>query len=105
MIREGRAAAFASGETFPLDALGPFSRPSALMSVTEGLARSIHEARSAPHPSASPPDVAALVASRDEARAQKDWQAADWLRRQIEERGWRIEDAPEGPRLFPLRPR
>lgn len=103
VICAGRAATFSAGERFPLGALGPFSPPSVQMSVPDGLARSIRQARSGPQPSALPPDVAALVASRDEARAHRDWQAADRLRRQIVDRGWRIEDAPEGPRVFPLR--
>ncbi len=103
VIRAGRAATLAAGETFPLDALGPFSLPSVQMLAPKGVA--IRQARSGQQPSALPSDVAALLASRNEARAHRDWQAADRLRRQIEDRGWRIEDAPEGPRVIPLRPR
>ena len=46
-------------------------------------------------------DAAALdlAASRDEARAAKDWAAADRLRDELVARGWTVEDTPEGTRL------
>ena len=41
-------------------------------------------------------ETAALVAARDEARANKDWAAADAARDQLVERGWIVEDTPNG---------
>ena len=43
-------------------------------------------------------EIDALVAQRDQARADKDWAAADMLRKQLDERGVVIEDTPKGGR-------
>jgi len=40
-----------------------------------------------------------LAAARDEARAAKDWPAADRIRDELVSRGWTVEDTPEGTRL------
>ena len=40
-----------------------------------------------------------LAAARDEARAAKDWAAADRLRDELVSRGWTVEDTPQGTRL------
>jgi len=40
-----------------------------------------------------------LATARDQARAGKDWAAADRLRAQLMERGWTVEDTPQGTRL------
>jgi cysteinyl-tRNA synthetase len=45
------------------------------------------------------PDVAALVAERDRARAARDFAAADAVRDQLVALGWIVEDGPEGTRL------
>ncbi|TSD06354.1 MAG: cysteinyl-tRNA synthetase [Parcubacteria group bacterium Greene0714_7] len=44
-----------------------------------------------------PTEVASLVKEREEARGSKDWARADALRLSIEEQGFTVEDAPEGP--------
>ncbi len=43
-----------------------------------------------------PADVGALVEKRDEARAAKDWAAADEIRNRLAARGYFLEDRPEG---------
>jgi cysteinyl-tRNA synthetase len=43
-----------------------------------------------------PTDVAALAAQRDEARAAKDWAAADELRQKLTDLGWTVEDGAGG---------
>jgi cysteinyl-tRNA synthetase len=43
--------------------------------------------------------VAALLQERQEARQQRDFARADALREQILQRGYSIEDTPQGPRL------
>jgi cysteinyl-tRNA synthetase len=43
--------------------------------------------------------VAALLQERQEARQQRDFARADALRAQLLERGYSIEDTPQGPRL------
>jgi cysteinyl-tRNA synthetase len=40
-----------------------------------------------------------LATARDEARAARDWAAADRLRDELVSRGWTVEDTPEGTRL------
>jgi cysteinyl-tRNA synthetase len=46
-----------------------------------------------------PTEIKELVTAREEARKQKDWKKADELRRKIRQRGWWIDDTPEGPRV------
>jgi len=46
-----------------------------------------------------PPDVAARLVERDEARDQKDWAAADSIRAGLEADGWVVEDTPGGTRV------
>jgi cysteinyl-tRNA synthetase len=48
-----------------------------------------------------PPEVTELCNLREQARQRKDWGEADRLRRQILERGYVVEDTPQGPRLLP----
>jgi cysteinyl-tRNA synthetase len=44
-------------------------------------------------------DAAALVAERDATRAAGDYGRADAIRAELEDRGWVVEDGPEGTRL------
>ena len=46
-----------------------------------------------------PPDIESLVKAREEARGKKDWAESDRLRALIEERGFEVEDAPEGAKI------
>jgi cysteinyl-tRNA synthetase len=41
-------------------------------------------------------EIEALIAKRNEARANKDWAAADGVRDQLTEMGITIEDGPDG---------
>ena len=43
--------------------------------------------------------VEALLEERQQARQARDFARADVLRKQIQERGYVIEDTPQGPRL------
>jgi cysteinyl-tRNA synthetase len=51
--------------------------------------------------SAWPAEAARLLEARAAARADKDFVRADALRREIEAMGLRLEDAPQGARLYP----
>jgi cysteinyl-tRNA synthetase len=51
---------------------------------------------------ASDPEAVALLASREAARRERDFERADRLREQIKERGWEIRDGAAGPELIPL---
>jgi cysteinyl-tRNA synthetase len=48
-----------------------------------------------------PPEVTEHSNQREEARARKDWKEADRLRKEILDRGYVVEDTPNGPRLLP----
>jgi cysteinyl-tRNA synthetase len=49
----------------------------------------------------APDGVRELADARQAARASRDWEEADRLRRQIEEAGWEVQDVPDGFRLVP----
>ena len=48
-----------------------------------------------------PDQVRRLAAAREEARAARDYAAADRLREQIASLGWEVRDGPDGPELLP----
>ncbi len=48
------------------------------------------------------PEAVALLASREHARGERDFQQADRLREEIRARGWEIRDGSDGPELIPL---
>ena len=48
------------------------------------------------------PEAVALLASREAARSERDFEQADRLRDQINARGWEIRDSADGPELIPL---
>ena len=49
-------------------------------------------------------EAAALLATRERAREQRDFQTADRVREQLRARGWEIRDGPQGPELIPRPP-
>ena len=48
---------------------------------------------------AVPPEVAELVAARDQARSGRDFAGADALRERLDGLGWVVEDTPQGTRV------
>jgi cysteinyl-tRNA synthetase len=46
-----------------------------------------------------PKEIKEMAAQRDEARKNKDWDLADFLRNQIESKGFAIEDTPAGAKI------
>ena len=48
------------------------------------------------------PEAVALLASREAARRDRDFEEADRLREEIKARGWEIRDGSAGPELLPL---
>jgi hypothetical protein len=57
------------------------------------------EQKSTPEP---PAEVTELVAKREEARAEQDWETADAIRDQVADLGWQIKDTPAGSEVEPL---
>jgi cysteinyl-tRNA synthetase len=45
-------------------------------------------------------DALSLLAQREQARAERDFQAADRMREELRARGWEIRDGPDGPELI-----
>jgi cysteinyl-tRNA synthetase len=45
------------------------------------------------------PEAEGLLAARERARADRDFEAADRIRDQLAELGWQVRDTPEGARL------
>ena len=50
----------------------------------------------------APEDVRELAQRREQARAERDFAAADRLREEIAALGWEVRDASSGPQLLPL---
>ena len=50
---------------------------------------------------AAPPEVVALAERRLQARAERDFDASDRLRTELEAAGWDVRDEPDGYTLVP----
>ena len=104
LLRQGEERRFAPGRTFDIAELGPFKRiepqsgiPS---SIWERVLAAQSEARAAATPSPSS-EVLSQVEAREVARINRDWDAADALRKQVFALGWQVNDTPDGPELMP----
>ena len=47
----------------------------------------------------TPKTIQNLIQGREKARENKDWAKADKIRKQIEEKGYKIEDTSKGPKI------
>lgn len=99
-ISEGLAALFdllrAGNKALDGGTVAPASAAAAL-AVLEDLDRVLGVLK--PVEGAVDPEVLALVAERQAARAAKDWKASDRLREEIAKRGWVVQDTPQGPKV------
>lgn len=85
------------GQTVRLSEWGPFECPTAPLPLPQRVQAQLDE----PAPPRLPPArVRHLLAARDAARAQQEWQRADELRTQILALGWQVIDTPEGSKLI-----
>jgi cysteinyl-tRNA synthetase len=50
----------------------------------------------------APPELVELAQQREQARADRDFAAADRLRDELRDAGWEVRDGPAGPVLVPL---
>ena len=50
----------------------------------------------------APPEIVALAEKRQEARASKDWAAADAARDELKASGWAVKDGQDGFELEPI---
>ncbi len=91
---------YAKNDQFQMDELGDFHLPKDLSAgkASEVIEKYLHAAAekdSEPHQ--IPDFVQQLVAERETARLNRDWQRSDALRAQIEAAGWQVSDTPSGP--------
>ena len=104
LLSRGREEVFASGQTFAITELGPFSNTEPQSGIPAEVWERVRDARHRaadvliPQP---PQEVLSLVGEREKARARADWAASDSLREQIVMSGWTVEDTPDGPKLTP----
>ena len=53
-----------------------------------------------PAPRSAPtPEAQRLLAEREQARAERDFERADQIRDELARAGWEVRDGPEGARL------
>ncbi len=96
---------FRSGEKFSLEILGsirlPDSPPEGISSEvwTQALSSLQGQRRISPHE--IPPEILQLVAEREKARREKNWEKSDQLRKIIQEQGFVVRDTQEGPEVLP----
>jgi hypothetical protein len=102
VLRGGEERRFEHGHSFPLSELGPFHQPLGqveLPAEVEMLARMAQSPMPPEVAASPPPEVLHLVQEREEARARRDWAAADVLRSKIAALGWQVLDTQDGPHL------
>lgn len=107
IVREGEERFFESGQTFDASELGPFRLPlesemipgDVWVRTQEERAAAAERRAATPEPTA---EVLDLVEQRTAARASRDWAEADRLRDRLAERGWQVQDTPEGPVVEPV---
>jgi hypothetical protein len=93
---------YLSGDHFPLSELGPLHLPEPDTGIPEHVWQAALEAAASTIQSDGPPDsVLSLVEAREAFRRQKDWPAADHLRKKILDLGWVVSDTTNGPALDP----
>ena len=90
LLREGNVSA-------ANDMLGQVKKTYGLLGLFRTEPAAFAAACEAAHKAAVPEEIAALVKKRAEAKAAKDWAAADALRAEIAAKGWSVKDTKEGP--------
>lgn len=102
--RDGAVQTHASGASVPLTEIGQFDWDALVQSVPADLldraASFRREAATDDALEPVPADVNRLVERREEARKARDWRAADSLRAEIAQRGYQVQDTPDGPRVI-----
>ena len=98
---------FGPGAMFSLSKLGVFDLPPAGVDLPSEVWQKAQDSRliqqGSIRPEKSPShQVLRLVRQREQARIEKDWPAADRLREELENLGWRVKDTPHGSILESL---
>ena len=103
LLRECNPKIYPAGATFSLAELGEFHLPVLPgESIPASTWKMVMDAASPGQENGGiPAEVQRMAEARQQARLRKDWAAADELRQQIESLSWRVEDTPDGLKLFP----
>ncbi|MFN8481797.1 MAG: cysteinyl-tRNA synthetase [Anaerolineae bacterium] len=91
-----------AGHAFDIRELGPYHAPAETAAIPESVAGALDGARALAAAEAvvaatPPPEVLTLVSEREASRTRREWAAADALRAQVADLGWRVVDTPQGP--------
>jgi hypothetical protein len=104
VLRGSTEQTFPRGAQFALDAFGAVRQIDPASGVPAAVWREVQPADAGTTPEEAPEAVMALVAARQEARAQRDWGGADAIRAQLAALGWEVRDTPGGAVVQPLAP-
>jgi hypothetical protein len=101
LVRECNPDVYSVGSDCPMIEIGPMLPPNPLES---GIPADVWAMVTAAMPGEiieelPPPEALDLLEERQQARARKDWSAADEFRHKITALGWTVHDTPEGPKL------
>ncbi|MFN8499582.1 MAG: cysteinyl-tRNA synthetase [Anaerolineae bacterium] len=107
VVGDGETRYHAAGHGFDIRELGPYHLPSEALPIPPQVAHALDAARAVTAAEAvvaatPPPQVLALVSEREASRTRKEWAAADALRAQVADLGWRVVDTPSGPVVEPM---
>jgi cyanophycinase-like exopeptidase len=102
----GQETVYTAGEQFPVTELGGFSLPAQAGGISPAVWADVQDGRRAAaaartHVPVPDETVLKLLAARNQARADRDWQASDRLRDEIARLGWRVKDTTNGQRVEP----
>lgn len=81
------------------DTVSPAERLAGILNMDEVLALDLDKVGSHNGEADGDSELTGLLEERRKARLSKDWAAADRIRDELLERGWKVVDAPEGSRL------
>jgi cyanophycinase-like exopeptidase len=98
--RGGQVHQYLDGQYFPMSEIGAFQPYHPETSIPASIWQEAIQAREFSKRAvlSEPSDkVLRLINEREAARKRKDWATADELRQQIDELGWEVSDAKDGP--------
>jgi len=97
ILSEGSERIFPSGSTVNLSELGDYKLPDPRTGISPDSWNTALEIQQEAIDRKIPPkEIVELAEKREQARKEKDWQAADNLRLRIEEKGWTVQDSADG---------
>lgn len=86
--------------SFGLDLLGDVRMPEAEAGLPPAIWQAVEDAaHTSDDEQELDPAVLTLAERRQQARAQRDWQAADRIRDEMAALGWQVRDTPQGPQI------